>query len=367
MSFDATPLRLGVIGLGEIAQLRHLPALAQLPNWQITRASELNKERGARAAARFSIPQIALDPRAVLESDAVDAIAILTPPATHAGLIHAALNARKHVFVEKPLTLNIAEAEQLAAETARASGKLLVGFNLRHHVQVTQVRAWIRAGKLGRVRAVHTTVTNVRNRAATPEWRRDSSRGGELLFDLGVHHFDLCRFLFDADIAAIHAYETRSPAGNLTVSALAQMTNDVLVTSIFGEDILEHAALEIFGERGRLVLSLYRFDGLQWYPRGKYDGSFDVRFAQLGAALQEFPGAFARMRRGGDYVLTYRAEWEHFYDVIQNNVPPLANVHDGLAATRAAQTARQAIESILTPAPSPHFDSAEDARGRLAI
>jgi predicted dehydrogenase len=354
MSFNGTALRLGVIGLGEIARSRHLPALAQLPQWQITIAADLDQERGERTAAQFAISQFTNDPCDVIASKLLDALAILTPPASHADLIHAALGTGKPIFVEKPLTLDVAQAETLEAETHRTGCKLLVGFNLRHHIQVQQAREWIRSGKLGRVRAVHTLISNVRTRAALPEWRRDPKRGGELLFDLGVHHFDLCRFLFDAEIATVQAYETCSPQGNLTVATLAQLTNDILVTCTFVEDAFEHDALEIFGENGRLVISLYRFDGLQWYPRGKYDGSIDLRFALARSALQEFPRALPRMQRGGEYVLTYRSEWEHFYTVIQNNVLPLANVHDGVAATRAAFQARQSITGkALTPIPPP--------------
>jgi predicted dehydrogenase len=334
--------RIGLVGLGEIARQRHLPVLAQHPRWRVTVAAETDPDRAARVAAAFSIPRIASDAVAVIESKDVDVVAILTPPDTHAELARAALDAGKHVFVEKPLALASAQAQALADRAGQGDPKLLVGFNLRHHPHIRQAREWIRAGRVGRVRAVHSTLANVRPPAAAASWRGQTRGGGDPLFELGVHHFDLTRFLFDAEIVQVSAQEWVSPQARATVQVALRLANGALVTTTLVEDTVEHNAFEIIGERGRLVLSLYRFDGVHWFPRGQYDGGLGLRWEHTRQALGRMPRLISR-RSGGDFVGTYRAEWDHLYDVIANGTPPLATAADGAAATRIAEDARRAL------------------------
>ncbi len=337
------PLRVAVIGLGAVAVSRHLPILINHPHFQIHAAAELDNERAQTVARQFSISNIAADARAVIESDAVDVVAIFTPPFTHAALAHYALDAGKHLLIEKPLTINPNEAEQLAAHAERASTKLLMGFNQRHHPHLVRARALLRAGQLGAIRAVSTFLSNTHTRDSLTAWHHDPARGGDLLYELGVHHFDALRFLLDADVAEIHAHEFCSPRGALTNTIQMRLTNNVLATTTLIEDALEHNEYEIVGERGKLNLSLYRFDGFHFMPRGTYDGSFGLRFSDARKTVAMLPHALPRIRRGGEYTLTYRAEWDHFYEVIQNNAAPLVTVHDGVAATRLAHTARESI------------------------
>lgn len=334
-------LRLGVIGLGAIAQLRHLPALARHPRWRIVAAADLDPHTAALAASAFALPTPASDPRVVIENPEVDAVAVLTPPATHVPLARAALAAGKHVFVEKPLALDLDEARELAACAEHADARVLVGFNLRQHAHLQAARAQVRSGALGAVHSMHTTLTNNRGGApggTRPSWRADAMAGGDLLFELGVHHFDLWRFLLDAEPVELTAMEAHA-RGCTTVTVLARLKSGVLVTTVLGEDTLEHNSVELFGERGRLLVSLYRFDGLTFIPRGAYDGSLGVRLAHAAHTAR----SVSRLRGANAYVATYRAEWDHFSDVIRAGVPPQATLNDGVAATRLALAARESL------------------------
>lgn len=338
-----TPLRVAVIGLGDVAALRHLPVLKTHPHFQITAAAETDVARASHVSAQFSIPLVSPDARQVIESPDVDVVAILTPPFTHAELAHWALGAGKHIFVEKPMTLDLAQGQELIALAERASAKLLVGFNLRHHPQIRRAREILRSGQLGTVRTVATVLGNTHARRTQSAWHSDSLRGGDLFFELGVHHFDALRFLLDAEVAQITAQEVYSAQQMAVLSTQMRFTNGTLASSTFAENTVEHNGIEIIGDRGRLTLSLYRFDGLHLMPRGVYDGAFGLRLADARRTLTSLRNALPRMRQGGDYVLTYRAEWDHFYAVIQNNAPLLATARDGAAATRLAYAARRSV------------------------
>jgi predicted dehydrogenase len=77
----------------------------------------------------------------------------------------------------------------------------------------------------------------------------------------------------------------------------------------------------------------------------------DLRLAESGKTFSALPGALPRVRRGGDYLLTYRAEWDHLCEVARNDARPIASARDGLAATRIARAARQAVITGTATAP----------------
>lgn len=340
---SVSPLRVGIIGLGEVAVLRHLPILARHPRFQITAAADIDLARAQHIGAQYGIPRIYPDARALLDLPDIEAVAIFTPPVAHAELVHAALDAHKHVFVEKPLTLDVAQAESLAAHASRVPARVLVGFNLRHHPQIRRAREWLRAGRIGAIRAVHTTFTNVAANETASPWRLDPARGGSLLYELGVHHLDACRYLCDADIATIFAQQTLASHGQPAVTFQARLTNDILLTGVLAQDTIEHNSIELIGEHGRMVLSLYRFDGPFLYPRGAYDDGWGLRFHHARATLQALPQALSQQRQGGAYVSSYRAEWEHFFQIVRHSAVPLASLADGVAATRAAAAAQASL------------------------
>lgn len=343
MKRPRSPLGLGIIGLGGVAQSRHLPALAKSPSYKILAAFDLDRERAAAVGRKYRIPKITMSAEELINLSGLDLIAILTPPMTHSGLAHAALDAGKHVFVEKPLTLDFAEAQDLAAHVERARKKLYVGFNQRRHRLVQQARLWLQEGRLGQLAAVHSTLTNSHNAEHRAVWQNDSAQGGDISFDVAVHHFDMWRYLFESEIRRVSAERAEKDGASATVTLLAQMTNGLPITATFAEATTEHNALEIFGERGCLILSLYRFDGLQFIPRGSFDGGLNVRAQKARELIFQSVDIARRLSRGGDYELSYAAEWEHVAAGLGAVEPYEPNVYDGLAATKIALAVRQAL------------------------
>ncbi len=332
------PLALGLIGLGGITMLRHLPALLKLPQYKIAAVADIDESRARRVANDHQIADWLSDAYALIQMPKVEAVAICTPPAAHAALIRAALDAHKYVFVEKPLTLDVADAT-LLAEMPRACSHLVVGFNLRHHDQVLRARELLHAGRIGKIRAIHTVFTNVPQPTDRVEWRRKRDEGGDNLSELGSHHFDICRFLCDAEFTEIRARQSAGRDGSSVVTVQACMDNDILMTSVLGEDLVAHNNIEVLGDAGRMVISCYRFDGVHLYPRGTVDGGIRLRIQHAGETLRTVPRAFAVQRYGGMYVSSYRNEWLHFYRVARAQAAPCANVKDGAAAAHAVRDA----------------------------
>jgi len=140
-------LRIGLVGLGDIAVRAHLPALAADPRVSLVAVAEVDPDRLASLAPRGV--RATRDADSVFADPAVDAVVIATPPAATPGLIQAALEAGKYVLAEKPLALSVAGAADVRDATGAAE-RLQIGLTYRHHPAVDRLRTLIAAGALGR-------------------------------------------------------------------------------------------------------------------------------------------------------------------------------------------------------------------------
>ncbi|MDQ0467906.1 Gfo/Idh/MocA family protein [Labrys wisconsinensis] len=124
-------IRVGLIGLGEVAQLMHLPLLADDPRFRIAAVMDVSPSLLAHVAARYGVGKTYADARALLGDPEIDAVFILTPDHLHAGLLSQAMDAGKHVFIEKPVCLTLAELEPILPRAATYGKTLFVGYMRR--------------------------------------------------------------------------------------------------------------------------------------------------------------------------------------------------------------------------------------------
>lgn len=193
----------GIIGNGMATRVFHVPYIQACDDLDL-RAVVSRSGGEAPSAGVAIVPDVA----ALLADPAVQLVVVATPSGTHAALARQAIEAGRHVVVEKPFTLDLAEARDLAA-LARARGVVLSVFhNRRWDTDFLAVRAAIETGLVGRV--VHFESHFDRFRPEVRErWREDGSPGSGVWYDLGPHLVDQALALFGrpeavgADIAAL--------------------------------------------------------------------------------------------------------------------------------------------------------------------
>ncbi|MGH8713702.1 MAG: Gfo/Idh/MocA family oxidoreductase [Casimicrobiaceae bacterium] len=127
---EAQPAGLGIVGCGYAAEHLHLPAKRSLPALKVVAIAETDPERLRSVGERFAIARRYHDYEALLRDDKVDAVGVCVPPRANAMVVLAALDARKHVLVEKSLCLDLDEADLLVESAGRTSVTAKVGFNL---------------------------------------------------------------------------------------------------------------------------------------------------------------------------------------------------------------------------------------------
>jgi predicted dehydrogenase len=340
-------LRIGVVGCGRVTKDLHLPALRRLPEVGVGALADVDPERLEAVATQFGIAHRHTDYRALLDDPSIEAVAVCVPAQFHTEVALAALDAGKHILVEKPLALSLEDCTRVAERSTQAGRKAAMGLNLRFHPFVQHAREMIMGGSLGSVDSMRTVWTSgYQFRATTPAWRTSRATGGGALLEIGIHHFDLWRYVLQSEVTEVFAVERVDAAAEVTVLVTAKMANGVMVSSLMSDRTSDSNELEIFGEAGRLRADLYRFDGLESYPSTGYAAGLRARLGQIVAQLPEnllrLPWA---MREGGIFRASYLAEWQHFVDAIRRDTPLTCTLEDG---RRALQVALSIMQSAAT-------------------
>jgi inositol 2-dehydrogenase len=332
-------MQFAVIGLGRMGRFYAQTIAALGP--AATLAAVVDPDPLARAAVQSQLGV----PYAFAEADGVfnrtskiDAVVIATPTSTHASLVIAAAQAGKAVFCEKPLALSLERTRAALAAVARANALLQVGFMRRFDPAYLEARALIDNGRIGRpvtFKAIGRDPTRPPLAYANP------AQSGGLVLDMGIHDFDLARWLMSSEVERVSAegallvYDDLATVGdidnaviNMRFESGALGNVEVSRTARYGYDV----RTEILGSDGALLIGGLADDGQHGVltltpasaPRDDATPHFVKRF---GAA--------------------YKAEIEHFMDCVTQDRQPavggadaLAAFEIGLAATLAWQTGR---------------------------
>lgn len=333
-------IKIGIIGCGHVATDRHIPALQQLPNAEVVALSDLNEPLLNQVADRFSVQHRYTDYRMLLENKECNAVAVCVPPQYHADIAIAALDAGKHVFIEKPLALNVDDCDRLISKANEPSKKVMVGFNLRFHRLVRKAQEMMKQEILGTPQLARSMFTsNSQNQSRFAQWRTEREQGGGVLIEVATHHFDLWRFLLNSEIDEIYAVTQSANIVDEFGTITAKLSNGVQITGTFSQSTYNNNEIEVFGTLGRLGVSCYRFDGLEFSPVSSFPGDVNTRIKTTTNFLQTLPQGILKMRRGGDWIESYSLEWQHFIEAIVENKPVESTLEDGRQAVKAMLSA----------------------------
>lgn len=197
MSYESerSPVRIGILGVGAVTQIVHLPMLSERADVEVVAVSDPDRLKAETLGARFEVPRVLSD-QEILEDDEVDAAVICTPNHLHESLAVEALERGKHALVERPLAMT-AEGARRVLDAAVASGRqLAVGLNHRFRPDVGALASFVAGGELGDLYAVRANSLARRVPTAGHTWRqRREEAGGGALMDLGVPILDLAFWL----------------------------------------------------------------------------------------------------------------------------------------------------------------------------
>lgn len=338
-------LRVGFAGCGEVAVEKHMPALSELRQIEVTAVADVDPARLRYVDKRFGVRIRYGDLDALLADDDLDAIAICLPPALQTEAAIAALDTGKHVWIEPPIALSAHDCDLLIARAERSDKTVIVGFHMRWHRLVRQARQIIDSGRLGTLQTIRAVWNSPRNDDTLHEWRRYRATGGGALVEIAMDHFDLWRYLLQSEIAEMFAIAVNGRWEDEAAVVSGRMSNGVLFSAVLSERASHEIEIEICGKDGRLRVSLIRFEGLEYYETMMMPSAPRARFGRLAHLVKELPRALPRMHRAGDYRTSYRDQWLHFAECIRTGSAVQSTLADGKMALLATLAAEESATS----------------------
>jgi predicted dehydrogenase len=335
------PVRLALLGCGRIAQVAHLPALEKADGIQLVAVSDPSAEVARAVARRFDVPAAYNDQAQVFADKLVEAVIVAAPDRFHYPITADALQAGKHVLVEKPLASTVAEAEALAELVDRTGLVLQVGAMKRHDQGLQYAKrfvderlgdprsfhAWYRIGDLRR--GIESTLfphvySDLSARTTEATFKADRRR--YLLATHGAHVFDTVRFLLGeiASVVARHREDGKDHLWQVLLTTASGAVGTVSVTvDVPG---VPSEGIEVFGSAGTVRIDTH----FPFYRRAStvhayIDGETVVPELTDGDAYERQAEAFAR--------------------TIRNGGRPDPDVHDGLQAVRLIEATAHAVET----------------------
>ena len=285
--------KVAVVGLGNAARAMHLPALASLAGVELVAGCDLDAELRAEAEQGFGLAAFG-DLATMLAERQPEVVVVATPPAAHAPVCIAALEAGCHVVCEKPLAPTLAEADRILAAAEGSSGRLAMNHEFRSMPIFQALRAELGASETGGL-----VTAQAWQCMDLPPWKEPGWRGQLLsgvLYEAGLHLVDYLLYLFGEKPLTVSAAtstcgvrEEESDAVALltlefTGGRLAQVTQNRLshVNTQYFEvraDCEQATLRASYGGRARLSAGLYRStrphlrvewgrDGIAWWERG---------------------------------------------------------------------------------------------------
>jgi len=342
------PLRIAVIGFGAIAEM-HVRALAELRDrvelvaysgGSPARAAELLRDAGWQDAVRS-------EPLAIIDDDDIDLVLIAAPSGVHGSLALAALRRGKHVVVEKPMAIDVHEAETIDLLARRSGLVVSVISQRRFEPEHAYVKQLLADGLLGEVVLATTQVPWYRDDAyfAAAPWRSQIASGGGSLMNQGVHNVDLLEWLCGPvqSVTAQSVVRPRSGDTDATMVATVRFGSGAVGTIVTTTEAFpgDSATVSIFTTKGQVVLG--QGEVLRW----------DVDAPP--------PPSGAPVGHGGSDPLAighvgHLRQWRDVVDAVDSGRAPAIGSSDGLRTVRLLcgihEAARTGRRVDLLPAPA---------------
>ncbi len=302
-----------------------------LPEATLAAVADVKAAQASEAASRYGVPSSYAHHADLLARDDIDAVVIATPTGAHVDVVKAAAAAGKHIFCEKPLALSVAGCDEAIAAVEAARVKLYVGFMRRFDAAYRAAKKQMDEGVIGRP-VMFKAVGRDPKRTSLEYARRENSGG--LILDMGIHDFDLARWLMGSEVTRVHSeggclvYPELKDAGdidnavvNLVFASGAVGNVDVSRNAVYGYDI----RTEVLGSEGALMI-------------GKLQQTPTLTLTRDGVTHDTVPYF---MERFGD---AYADEIRDFVACLREDRPPTISGREARAATAIGVAATRSLD-----------------------
>ncbi|HAF6462993.1 TPA: D-chiro-inositol-2-dehydrogenase IolG2 [Salmonella enterica] len=327
-------LRCGVIGLGRVGKM-HVENMYLLPQLDIICAADYFIEEMSDWLYSVNITSRYKDYQELLQRDDIEAVFIFTSTDMHEEIVTAAAQAGKHIFCEKPLSMNEDEQASMAVlrKVKEKGVTLQVAFNRRFDPQFHEVFELVRSGKIGRPQMIKIT-------SRDPDLLPHDliKRIGGLIFDFTMHDFDMARFMMQDEVSEVYV------KGNTLIDPSLKNIDDVDTLAVMltfrngGYALIDNSRRAVYGYDQRV--EVFGSEGMA-YADNVSESTVKVFNSQHCIMKNPLPDFTVRYREA------YRTEILHFIDSVLHHTPVVCTGEDALLAQRIAIAAQQSLKSGL--------------------
>ncbi|EMF6081618.1 D-chiro-inositol-2-dehydrogenase IolG2 [Salmonella enterica] len=327
-------LRCGVIGLGRVGKM-HVENMYLLPQLDIICATDYFIEEMSDWLYSVNITSGYKNYQELLQRDDIEAVFIFTSTDMHEEIVTAAAQAGKHIFCEKPLSMNEDEQASMAVlrKVKEKGVTLQVAFNRRFDPQFHEVFELVRSGKIGRPQMIKIT-------SRDPDLLPHDliKRIGGLIFDFTMHDFDMARFMMQDEVSEVYV------KGNTLIDPSLKNIDDVDTLAVMltfrngGYALIDNSRRAVYGYDQRV--EVFGSEGMA-YADNVSESTVKVFNSQHCIMKNPLPDFTVRYREA------YRTEILHFIDSVLHHTPVVCTGEDALLAQRIAIAAQQSLKSGL--------------------
>jgi len=307
------PIRFGVIGAGRIGNIHAETLVTRIPGVTVKSIADVVQASSQQAAELLHIPVSTTDYREMLDDPEIDAVAICSSSDTHAKIIIEAAQTSKHIFCEKPISLDLAQIDAALAAVEKAGVKLQIGFNRRFDPNFRKVRKLVANGKIG-----DPHILRITSRDPAPPPIEYIKVSGGIFLDMTIHDFDMARYQMGCEVTEVYV------AGGVLVNSEIGEVGDIdtaIVTlrfengaigtidnsrkAVYGYD----QRVEVFGSSGMVAVG---------------NNTPDTHVYSNSESIQSALPLYFFLER---YRESYIAEMREFVECIQNDtIPPVTGI-----------------------------------------
>ncbi|MBR3999345.1 MAG: Gfo/Idh/MocA family oxidoreductase [Clostridia bacterium] len=366
-------LNIGLVGYKFMGKA-HSNALARLPMFFDLDAEIRMKcicgrdaEWVAQSAKKFGWDEYETSWEKLVARDDIDVIDITAPSNAHHGIAIAAAQNGKHVFCEKPLALNLADAREMLETVEKAGVKHQIGFNYRFAPAIQLAKKIISEGKLGTIR--HVRAYYLQDFITDPEfplvWRLQKSVcGSGSLGDLGAHFIDLARFLV-GDFKSVMGMQKTFIKSRPIVERMEGLTANAQSDAPRGEVDVDDGSvfvaefecgalgvfeatrfsaghkndlfIEVSGDKGSVKFTFERMNELEYFSSDDEDGLQGFHLIQASEGGHPYMSHWWPVGHVIGYEHTFVHEFYEFMQAIANDKPTMPNFADGVECSRVIE------------------------------
>ncbi len=312
------PVRVGVVGLGGVAQLKHLPILASMESVELVGFAEEESYKLSMMSEKYGVPGF-VDSINLFERVKPDVVLICTPPITHLPITLSALRSGSHVIVEKPAGRDLSETMRMASAAKDNKRSVFVAMNQRFRQDVTVLKNFTDASELGDLWRIRSGWQKRKSTWQRSPWLDQKAiSGGGVLLDLGLQLVDLILWILDyPEVERVSAFKNSDALKKEvedTLSSIIKFSNGTTLNldcSWASMSEKSNAYTIIEGEKATaslnpLVLHKLLMDELVTVKPVKTADSSDL------------------------YIASFEAQMHHFINALRGEVAPISTIDDAV-------------------------------------